>query len=69
MAELHWPMETPNIKAFLQQETYHFSSDEKEKGKQTTEELKHALVLLWNDDEVRRCYQDNVEGTAHLSAT
>ena len=70
MAELHLPMETAHIKAFLQQEAYQFtSSDEKEKGKETTEEIRQALVSLWNNDEVKRCYQDNVESTAHPSAT
>ena len=70
MAELHLPMGIPLIEAFFQQEAYQFtSSDEKEKGKETTEELRQALVLLWNHDEVKRCYQDNVEMTAHPSAT
>ena len=70
MAELHLPMETPHIKAFLQQEAYQFtSSDKKEKGEESTKELRQALVYLWNDDEVKRCYQDNVETTAHPSAT
>ena len=70
MAELHIPMETSGIKAFLQHEAYQFTScDEREKGKEMEEELRQALVALWNDDEVKRCYQDNVETTAHPSAT
>ena len=70
MAELQVPMETPGIKAFLHQEIYEVTSrDEKEKGKEIEEELRQALVALWNDDEVKRCYQDNVETTAHPSAT
>ena len=70
MVELHLPMETAHIKAFLQQQKHQSTSyDEKEEGKETTEELRQALVSLWNDDEVKRCYQDNVEITAHPSAT
>ena len=34
-----------------------------------SEQLRKALVFLWNDLRVKKCYQDNVEGTAHPSAT
>ena len=70
MAELHLPMENPHIKAFLQLEAYQStSSDGKETGKETPEELTQGLISLWNDDGVKRCYQENVECTAHPSAT
>ena len=70
MTELYLPMKTPHIKAFLQQETHQLtSSDEKETEKEIPEELRQALVSLWNDNGVKRCYKDNVEVTAHPSAT
>lgn len=34
-----------------------------------SEELGHALVALWDDQGVKRCYQHSIEGTAHPSAT
>ena len=70
MAELHLPMENPQIKAFLQLKAYQSTSfDGKETGKETSEEFMQALISVWNDDGVKRCYRENVETTAHPSAT
>ena len=70
MVELHLPLETPHLKTFLQLQAYGLiSSDEKNQEKEITAELRQALVLLWNYDEVKRFYQNNVETTAHPSAT
>ena len=70
MAELHLPMKNPQIKAFLQQKAPQFTSSDKRKiGKKTPEVLRQALISVWNDDEVKRLYKDNVELTAHPSAT
>ena len=38
-------------------------------GTKISEELGHRLVALWDDPGMKRCYQHNVEGISHPSAT